>query len=307
VNPRGRRRNPVPPPVRRAGKAAVRAYALATAWMRPLPDYLVVGAKRSGTTSMSRYLLEHPHVLPLFPSASRFPMADDMKGVRYFDNGFTHPPRWYRSWFPTTNARRRREGEVGAPVVAGEATPYYLFHPLAATRARSVVPDAKVLVLLRDPVERAYSHWKEQRRNGLERLGFDAAVDAEADRLAGEEERIVAEAGYRSFAHEHQSYVAQGEYSRGLRRWFDAFGRERVLVLVSEELYADPQAAFASVCRFFGLPPHELRAPDAWNVARAEQAMSASTRDALACRYAADRPVLEELLGRPLPWPRPAP
>src|SRR4051794_33056344 len=177
------------PVLRAAARAAVRAAGMATAGARPLPDFLIIGAKRSGTTSLHNWLLAHPDVLPLFPSARRLPLRADIKGVHFFDAAPERSVRWYRSHFPTAVGRAvasRRSG--GARVLAGEATPYSLHPPRAAARAAAVVPDARLIVLLRDPVERAWSHWKEQRRRGFEPLDtFEAAIDAEPGRLAGED------------------------------------------------------------------------------------------------------------------------
>jgi hypothetical protein len=301
VNPRGRRRSRLPAPVRRVGKAAVRAYARATSRWRPLPEYLLIGAKRSGTTSMSRYLLEHPAVLPLFPSADRFPMADDVKGVHFFDAA---PPRsvaWYRSWFAASWARNRAVARAGEPAVTGEATPYYLFHPRAAERAARVVPDARILVVLRDPVERAYSHWKEQRRNGVEPLDFDDALAAEPERLDGEEARILADPAYRSVAHEHLSYVAHGEYAPQLARWLVHYPRDSMLVVRAEDFYERPQDVFDDVLAFLGLRPHALERPEVWNAA-IESPMSDATRDRLRAHFRPHNRALAELLGRDFGW-----
>ena len=154
--------------------------ARATAWRpRPgarIPDFLLVGAKRGGTTSLWRYLSEHPDVLPLFPGPEK------LKGMYYFDEKYRTGDRWYRSHFPTRG--RARRSTRGIRTVVGEATPYYLYHPLAPVRAHAVVPDAHILVVLRDPVERAYSHYKERCANDTEPLSFADAIAAEPDRLA---------------------------------------------------------------------------------------------------------------------------
>src|SRR3954471_7291878 len=104
---------------RSAGRDAVRTYGAATARWRPAPDFVIIGAKRCGTTSLYRYLGEHPHVAPLFPSARYMPlMRSDQKGVHYFDSNHERGNRWYRSHFRTA-ASRRRAGQI-----AGEASPY---------------------------------------------------------------------------------------------------------------------------------------------------------------------------------------
>ena len=183
---------------RRVAKRAVREVGLATSPWRIDPDFLLIGAKRGGTTSLSRYLAEHPDVLDLFPRAEK------IKGLYYFDEQYPRGDRWYRSHFPT-RAQRALRSRAGAPARVGEASPYYLYHPLAPTRAAAAVPDARILVVLRDPVERAYSHWKERRSNDGDPLDFAAAIDAEEGRLAGEEARILGDPGAVSTAHRHWS------------------------------------------------------------------------------------------------------
>src|SRR5690606_30078061 len=129
------------------------------------------------------YMQEHPGVLPTFPR------AQEIKGTYFFDENWHRGERWYLSHFPTVERRRWVERRLGRPPISFEASPYYLFHPLAPQRARTVAPDALVVALLRDPVERAYSHWKE-RRNHTEHLSFAEAIAAEEERTQGEEDRL---------------------------------------------------------------------------------------------------------------------
>lgn len=286
----------LPAPVIRAGRAAIRGYGVATSWLRRGPDFLLIGAKRGGSTSLYFALLEHPQILPLFPGARFLPKDNHTKGVHYFD---THHPRgnaWYRSHFPATPRRRGK--------LVGEGSPYYLFHPLAAERAAREAADARILLIVRDPVERAFSHYRERRRENAEPLAtFEEALAAEAGRLAGEEERIVAEPGYVSYAHEQESYRAQGEYAPHLRRWLKYFPAERVHVLVAEEFYAAPQRACDGVAEFLGLTPAPLPAAAGhpWNASPNRDLLPA-TRVALQRHYAPFNAELSELLGRELPW-----
>jgi hypothetical protein len=281
---------------RESAKRALRAWGLATASARAHPDFLLIGAKRGGTTSLWRYLSEHPDVLPLFPRPEK------LKGMYYFDEQFGRGDRWYRSHFPT-RVRRERPFDWGVPTVVGEATPYYLYHPLAPARAHAVVPDAHILVVLRDPVERAYSHYKERCANDTEPLSFAAAVAAEPDRLAGEAERIAAEPGYVSFFHRHCSYVDQGRYAPMLERWFAAYGRDRVHVEISEEMYAHPQATFDRVTDRLGIRRHRLQDTGAHNAEPARD-FDPAVRAQLVELLAPDVRATEDLLGRALPWSR---
>jgi hypothetical protein len=290
-----RPRSPAEELARNAAKRTLRGYGIATGDLRPLPDFLVIGAKRGGTTSLWRYLAEHDGILNLFPR------PENIKGLYYFDENFGRGERWYRSHFPSVGTRALASRRVGYSVVAGEATPYYLYHPLAPTRARAVVPNAVIVAVLRDPVERAFSHFKERRTNGTEPLSFSEAIDAEPARLAGEEQRIIADGGYVSFAHRHMSYVDQGRYAPMLARWFDAFGRDNVLVEISEEMYADPQASLDRVTDRLRLPRHTLRDSEPHN-SEPDQGFDAEVRAQLTDLLKPDIAAVEDLLGRTLPW-----
>ncbi|MGB3053691.1 MAG: sulfotransferase [Acidimicrobiales bacterium] len=277
-------------------KHGLRAVGMATAGLRPGPDLLVIGAKRGGTTSLWRYLSEHPGILPTFPRAQQ------IKGTYFFDEEWSRGVRWYRSHFPTAATRRLMQRRLGHEIVSFEASPYYLFHPLAPERARQVTPEALVVAVLRDPVERAFSHWKE-RRNHTESLGFAEALDAEAERTKGEESRLMADPSARSIAHRHQTYVAQGCYAPMLERWFGAFGRDRVVVVPSEEMYADPQRFCDGLFDRLGIPGHRLASVEPWN-AEPSPGMDAAVRERLTIELTPHVLATEEILGRSLPWAR---
>lgn len=290
-----------------AGRTVIRRYGMTTATARPGPDFLLIGAKRGGSTSFYYTLLAHPRVMPLFPAARLLPKAAHTKGVHYFDTHYARGMGWYRSHFPTAAARRIAARRAGGRVVVGEGSPYYLFHPLAAERAGRDVPHAKILLILRDPVERAFSHYRERRRQDAEPLAtFEDALAAEADRLDGESERIAARLGYASYAHEQQSYRAQGEYAPHLRRWMEHFPADRFRVLVAEDFYADPQAVCDEAAAFLGLPAAPLppSARKVWNAAPSQD-LAPGTRRRLAEHYAPFNADLEDLLDRDLPWSRP--
>jgi hypothetical protein len=280
--------------VTEAGKWTLRHGAMLDVPHRDLPDFLVVGSKRGGTTSLWRYLSEHPGVMPLFPRAEK------VKGTYYFDENYARGERWYRSHFPTHRSRERLGEQLGYRPVAGEASPYYLFHPLAPARARALVPDALVVAVLRNPVERSFSHWKE-RRNHTEDLSFEEALAAEEERTAGEEQRILADPSYVSFAHRHQTYVAQSRYSVMLRRWFDAYGRDGVLVEAAEDFYADPRDLLDRITERLGIPPLGDIDLSPYN-AEPSSDMSAEARAVLERALRGDIRDTEELLGRSLPW-----
>ncbi|MGN6611756.1 MAG: sulfotransferase [Angustibacter sp.] len=285
----------LPRPVKEGLRGAIRQYGVVTATSRPLPDFLVLGTKRGGTTSMWNYLLGHPGVLAMFPPAENF------KSPHYFYWHYDRGERWYRSHFATERQRRRSSGRTGQPVAAGEASPYYLYDPRVPARVRALMPDVRLVVMLRDPVERAYSHYKERVRAGVEDLSFEEALDAEPARLAGELERMMTEPGYYSRSHDWYSYRDRGIYLPQLQRWSEQFPAEQLLVLRSEDFYLDPAAQYDRVVSFLGLAPFALQGAERWNY-RPAAGMSDSTRQELEEFYAPHNAALEDYLGRPLGW-----
>jgi hypothetical protein len=252
-----------------------------TARLRAVPDFLIVGAQRSGTTSLYRYLAAHPLVAP--------PVR---KEIQYFTLHHRRGDGWYRAHFPVAGRGRR----------TFEATPYYLFHPAAASRAAATVPDAKVIALLRDPVARALSQWQHNASRGVEHLGFEAALDAEAERLAGERERLVADAAYRSDAHRLWSYTARGEYADQLERWLAHYPREQLLVLRSEDLYDEPAKTHARALEFLGLTPHELDAYQRYTRRVSNAQMTDAARQRLTDHFRPHNQRLADLLGTVVWW-----
>jgi hypothetical protein len=273
----------LPRPLASAIKTTVLLPRLATASGRTLPAFLIIGAQRSGTTSLYRYLAKHPRVAPAWPS----------KGVHYFDLEPQRSLRWYRAHFP-----RASRG-----LISGEGAPYYLFHPLAAERVARALPGVRAIVMLRDPVERAHSQYQQEFARGFEdEEVFERALELEPGRLAGEEERLIADPDYRSYSHQHHSYVARGLYLDQLLRWEAALGRERILTLVADEFFADPAAGYASVLAFLSLPEPPTPPAFAAHNARPYSKLSPATDAMLRERFAEPNRRLAQHLGRPLPW-----
>lgn len=282
------------PPLRKrlwkASLVARRRAGQATASFRPLPEFLVVGAQRAGTTSLYRYLLQHPGVI-----STRL-----TKGVHWFDEHFDEPVSWYRGHFPTTLQRRQVGRRIGYPPVTGEASPYYLFHPHVPSRIAAAVPDASIIAILRDPVERAWSHYQHNVARSMEPLSFADALAAEPDRLAGAEERL-RRPGFVDLRHRRGSYVARGRYLEQLERVWSVIRPDKALVLFTDELDRDPIATLARVHTFLGLVPVAPTITRRWNEQpRAD--LPPGTRDFLEAAFADPDRLLAERLGAALPW-----
>ncbi|MFI5040338.1 MAG: sulfotransferase domain-containing protein [Acidimicrobiales bacterium] len=213
-----------------------------------LPDFLVIGAMKAGTTMFYEWLVTHPLVLPAIE-----------KEVHFFDFHFPRSQTWYRSQLPAVRELDALVATEGQRAIAGEASPTYLFHPLAPRRAHVVVPNAKLIVLLRNPISRAYSHYQTGLRHDWEALSFEDAIDREPVRLDGQIEALLMdEQHHRSFPRYRWSYLSMGQYAEQLEAWFRFFPREQFLFIVSEDMDRDADATFRRVYDFLGLPYHEL-------------------------------------------------
>jgi len=228
--------------------------------LRPLPDYIIIGAHKAGTTSLYYHLLRHPKVKP-----ARF------KELRFFDRHYHRGQRWYRGHFPRSGMADPNRGTCG--FVSGEASPNYLADPRVPQRVSHVVPNAKLVVLLRNPVSRAYSHYYHNVRKGREQDSLEEAIRKDIERVAGLSPTEIANS---------PSYLCSGMYAVHLNRWLSVFPREQLLVVRSEDYFEKSDTVPRTILPFLGLPAHPMgdaprcnagsypAAPDALSVALAK-------------------------------------
>ncbi|HZJ70223.1 MAG TPA: sulfotransferase domain-containing protein [Planctomycetota bacterium] len=272
----------IPEPARVVLRNGVWAYGWVTSPFRPLPDFLVLGAQKAGTTALYEYLRRHPQI-----------SGPSWKEVSFFDRHWARGESWYRGNFP--NVARTRGKHVG------EASPSYVFHPLAPQRVQEVVPEARLVVLVRNPVDRALSQYNHEVALGREPLPFEEALDVEEERLRGEQERMAADPRYFSREWWSHTYKARGRYAEQLERWLAVFPREQLLVLPSDDLGSEPARAHAQVLEFLGASPQRLDSyPRVYE--REYEPMKAETRERLAAEFEEPNRRLYELLGRDLGW-----
>lgn len=207
----------------------------------PLPDLFVIGAGKSGTTSLHHYLGQHPAVC----------MADP-KEPFFFDLHYEEGPGWYEGFFD------HRDGEL----FLGESTPSYLHNGYVADRLREMIPDAKILVTLRNPVDRAYSHWwmrgmqvgpKEETRTFERAVEDNIAAIREQPELDPRDRERQRHAEWTGERRVERDYVEIGHYAEHLRRWFDRFPEERIHVVLASELRTDPDAVVQRLWQSMGL------------------------------------------------------
>ena len=250
-----------------------------------LPDFLIIGAQKSGTTSLYDLLTQHPHV-----------ERAALKELNYFDRYFEKGIEWYRSQFPLPKLKGERKP------ITGEATPDYLFYPDAARRAAQVVPQARLIVLLRNPVDRAYSHYHHQIRKGRETLAFEEAIEAEQARLHGEMDKMPEDKLPTSSNQKRFLYLSRGVYVDQLLRWSEFFAKEQMLVLKSEDFFERAPETLKLVLDFLHLSDWN---PETWEVRNKgyyEQEMNSATRRRLEEYFDPHNRRLYEYLGVDFGW-----
>ena len=264
-----------------------------TARYRALPDFLILGGQRCGTSSLYKYLGRHPEIAPSL-----------RKEIEYFTIDYGKGENWYRAHFPL-RLRRWAHRLVGRSLLTFEATPDYLFDPRAPERVKELLPDARLIVLLREPVERAFSHYHHMARLGLEDLSFPDAVAAEEQRLDGQLEEMTSNPLSRVLPFRRYSYAARGFYADQLSHWFEHFPREQFLILDSAGFFADPGGTLRQILDFVGAAPWtpaEFRNYSYANKPAENPEIPEPTGSELHEMFAEPNRQLEQLLGIDLNW-----
>ncbi|WP_293335484.1 sulfotransferase domain-containing protein [Microcoleus sp. CAWBG58] len=246
------------------------------------PDFIIIGVQKGGTTSLYNYLIQHPQIAPAA-----------QKEIHYFDLNFDKSPDWYYSQFPQIQS--------GEQLLTGEASPYYIFHPRVAQRIHDLCPKVKIIALLRNPVERAISHYHYYIKIGYESLSLESAIAQEPERLKGEIEKILASPTYESYNHRHYTYLSRGIYADQLPAWMQLFPKSQLLILKSEDLYVNPCGTYNSVLKFLGLPPHELETYEKYN-SNQYPPVSETVYEQLRAYYRSPNQRLAQLCDRDFGW-----
>lgn len=254
-----------------------------TVSVRNMPNFIVIGTRKAGTTALFNYLGKHPDVVLPF-----------RKEIKFFGCNFFRGTGWYRSFFP-------RRGKLKKGQMTGEASPYYILHPLAAERIKETLPEVKLIAMLRNPIDRAYSNYQLNVTNRIEHLSFEKALENEKYRLEGEIERILGNENYPMRKHMNLSYLEQGRYVEQLERWFGHFDIEQILLIKSEEFFENTPRVYKQVLEYIGL--REWDVPVYMNPNPGKYGgMTPKTRAELAAYFRPYNERLYELVGRDFGW-----
>jgi len=231
---------------------------------RILPSFIIIGAARSGTTSLYAYLLTHPNVLP----AAK-------KETVFFNYAYHKNLDWYRIYFPTIseieNAKKLKKQKI---MISGEATPSYFIDPLIPKQISHDLPNVKLIILLRNPIERALSHFHHNVLLGIEKLSFEQAIKQENERINKsfdelKNEKIFKNENFASYFiklltlkpkdYFNFSYLHTGKYFEHLKNWTEIFSKKQLLIIKSEDLFNEPKDVFTQVQEFLGLPYYDIK------------------------------------------------
>jgi hypothetical protein len=274
--------------IERIPELASMAIRRLSAGFRCLPNAIIVGAQKSGTSSLFSYLTQHPEIRGSFRKEVHFFDGGLVSGIDNFKKG----KHWYRAHFPLENATSE------ARII--EATPSYLFVPCVPARIFQQLPEVKLIVVLRDPVERAISHFFHEVRAGREKRPIMSALVEEDDLLAP----IWRSGEYKSREFLSFSYKARGRYAEQLSRYFDLFSRNQILVLSSKALFGATDETLSLAFNFLGAADSIKCVKDhrPKNVGKNKSPVESSVREYLVDYYAPYNDRLCEILGEQIDW-----
>jgi hypothetical protein len=205
---------------------------------RALPDFIIIGAQKSGTSSLYSYLAQHPQL-----------KSSTSKEVHYFDGGlspeednFKKGEAWYRSHFPFKK-------DLAANQKTFEASPLYIFNPLVPARMFELIPKVKIIVVLRNPTERAISQYFHEKRLNMETMPIFEALQEEENRL----EHVIKNKDFKSHNFVHSTYKSRGMYKGQIERYFNYFPREQILIINSDDLFTNTADTLRQIFKFVGV------------------------------------------------------
>ena len=212
---------------------------------RILPDFIIIGESKCGTTSLYNYMIQHPAIKPALT-----------KEINFFNWSYDKPQNWYSAHFPTKLKKKFSKNVFKKSFLTGEATPLYLFNSQVPKRMFETIPNVKIIVVLRNPVDRAYSHYHDLGvRLGEEKRTFDDAIRSELKIL--EEKNYVTTDYNGNFTDRLYQYVVRGIYLDHLKIWMDVYPVKQFLILKTEELEKNPSEILDSVFKFLSIPDYD--------------------------------------------------
>ena len=255
------------------------------------PDFLIIGGEKCGTTSLYEYLIKHPHVLPA-----------KGKEVYYFDYKFQNGFGWYKTFFPKILTKKFIGLIKNKKILSGEATPRYLNHPHSPKRILKLLPNVKLIILLRNPIDRAFSHYNMETDQGKETLSFKDSIEHEDERIIPEYEKMKQNENYYGRKYYWYSHVEAGIYIKYLKRWIEMFPKNQILIVKSEDLFENTSITYNKVLDFLGLSYHELSGYKKFKERQYAEKLDPDLRKKLSSFFQPHNEELYEFLKKDFAW-----
>jgi len=273
----------------KARKDRIKFFMMISSPLRVLPDYLIIGEHKCGTSSLFRYMLEHPSFLP-----------PGKKEINYFNREFKKGILWYRSYFPTFLYKLYYQRKNKTKTITGEATTNYLHsQDEVIFRIKKLLPSNKFIAILRNPVDRAYSQYNMYSTKGKELLSFEEALEFEKQKSNQTTKKVNLPEEFELL--NDYDYLSRGVYVDNLKRWMNIFPKKQFLILQAEEFNSKPNEVLNRVYKFLDLPAYENKDHKKYNVGYYEK-MNPETRKMLLEYYKPHNKRLNEFLGTNFDW-----
>jgi hypothetical protein len=267
-----------------------RAFQMATSSIRILPDFIIIGSSKSGTWAIHNYLLQHPDI------------DYSARNIHFFEYAYSNKISWYKSHFPTKLYKSLVESIHKRKCLMSEHTSTYLHHPLIPQRVKDGIPDVKLIVSLRNPIDRAYSNYHMFVRIGTEKRTFEDAVFSELKRIEIIKENDNFQIKNPNFSNCVESnYLRHGTYVDKLENWLKSFRREQFCIVENKDLSKNPQQVLDKIFEFLNVPHFKLRQEERWNVGEYKK-MKESTRKTLQDFFKPYNERLYKLLSQNFSW-----
>ena len=278
------------PLIYKVTKKLHRTYCTLTGFLHVLPDFYIIGTQKGGTSSLYGYMIDHPSIQPCY---SKEPSYFD----RYFDRGLD----WYKVNFPFKIHRFIVTKILQKKFITGEASVRYLDHPHAPQRIKQVTPHAKFIILLRNPIERSYSHYKMISRRHAESLPFEKVIQEE-DRIISLYQKMIDDPSYYSDIYFRHGYLHRGIYVDKIKHWMEVFPKEQFLIIQSEEFFREPSKIYNQVLDFLGVENFELDTYRTYGKVNKNRKIDSIFYNELSDYFKPHNQRLYEFLGRKFDW-----
>ncbi len=268
-----------------------------TSNLRTYPDFIIIGSGRAGTTSLYSYLIQHPNIMTSFSHREQ-KVAD----LHFFEYMISSSTNWYRSHFPTNISKKLLQLRTKDSVISGEFTSTYMYHPSVPKRIFDLIPNIKLIVILRNPVDKVYSAFSQQFQFKEFTTSFEEYIESELKRI----KIIENKPDLKTFNEDFESIAVpnilrHGIYHTYLKNWLDIFPKKQIYVLDSKDLHDNTQETLDNIFKFLEIQPVNISDTSKINVGNYSK-MDKLTRRKLLDFFTPFNDKLNDLLGTKFHW-----